>query len=121
MLPGVYSVIVPSLSVVVVVVVLEVCAQANGAATASAMLRSVFFISSFRLVFSGKRIFSPSLKVGMRLPVEIVRNDSQDWPLFMIHLFPGFHGPLFLWETTGRLIIVVRRLGSRTRQDSSRA
>jgi hypothetical protein len=45
---------VPSLSVVVVVVVvLEVWAQANGAATASTMLRSVFFISSFRLMFFG--------------------------------------------------------------------
>src|SRR5438067_7666532 len=84
MLPGVYSVIVPSLSVVVVVVVvLEVCAQANGAATASAILRSVFFISSFRLVFLGKRIFSPSLKAVYVFPVEIVRNDARAWPLFM--------------------------------------
>src|SRR5205085_9373928 len=69
MLPGVYSVIVPSLSVVVVVVVvLEVCAQANGAATASAMLRSVFFISSFRLMFFGRPHDLHLTQGGTRLP-----------------------------------------------------
>src|SRR3954469_22258395 len=45
MLPGVYSVIVPLPSVVVVVVVVsETCAHANGAAMARAILISVFFI-----------------------------------------------------------------------------
>src|ERR1700720_1193287 len=53
-LPGVYSVIMPSLSVVVVVVVvLEVCPQANGATTASAMLSSVFFIVILPIGFHG--------------------------------------------------------------------
>src|SRR3954468_21648895 len=41
----------PPSVVVVVVVVLEVCAQANGATTASAMLSIVFFILSFPLDF----------------------------------------------------------------------
>src|SRR3954468_11273741 len=42
----------PPSVVVVVVVVLDVCAQANGAATASAMLSNVFFIRiPFRSVF----------------------------------------------------------------------
>jgi len=46
-LPGVYSVIVPPPSVVVVVVdVLDVCAHANGATTASAMLSIVFFTAN---------------------------------------------------------------------------
>jgi len=45
MLPGVYSVIVPLPSVVVVVVVVsETCAHANGAAMARAILINVFFI-----------------------------------------------------------------------------
>ena len=43
-LPGVNSVIVPAPSVVVVVVVSETCAHANGAAIATAMLNSTFFI-----------------------------------------------------------------------------
>jgi hypothetical protein len=47
-LPGVYSVIVPLPSVVVVVVVVsETCAQANGAAIARAILINVFFICFF--------------------------------------------------------------------------
>src|SRR3954470_8239866 len=45
MLPGVYSVIVPLPSVVVVVVVVsETCAQANGAAIARAILNTILFI-----------------------------------------------------------------------------
>jgi len=44
-LPGVYSVIVPLPSVVVVVVVVsETCPHANGATTANAMLKSTFLI-----------------------------------------------------------------------------
>ena len=44
-LPGVYSVIVPLPSVVVVVVVVsETCPHANGATTANAILKSVFFM-----------------------------------------------------------------------------
>jgi len=46
-LPGVKSVIVPLPSVVVVVVVVsETCAQANGATAANAMLSSTFFMFS---------------------------------------------------------------------------
>ena len=46
-LPGVYSVIVPLPSVVVVVVVVsETCAHANGATTANNMLKSIFFMIS---------------------------------------------------------------------------
>ena len=44
-LPGVYSVIVPLASVVVVVVVVsETCVQANGATNAKAMLNTIFFM-----------------------------------------------------------------------------
>jgi len=50
LLPGVYSVIVPPLSVVVVVVVCDTCAHAKGAATANAMLRITFFIFPFCLL-----------------------------------------------------------------------
>src|SRR6267143_1242959 len=47
-LPGLYSVIVPLPSVVVVVVVVsETCAHANGAATAKTMLSSILFIVLF--------------------------------------------------------------------------
>ena len=46
-LPGVNSVIVPLPSVVVVVVVIsDTCAHANGATTANAMLKSIFFMIS---------------------------------------------------------------------------
>src|SRR6266498_3529130 len=50
-LPGVYSVIVPLPSVVVVVVVVsETCAHANGATTARARLINMFFIVFFPLL-----------------------------------------------------------------------
>src|SRR6266498_1729370 len=46
-LPGVYSVIVPLPSVVVVVVVVsETCPHANGATTANTMLKSILFMIS---------------------------------------------------------------------------
>ena len=46
-LPGAHSVIVPLPSVVVVVLVVSLtCAQANGAASANAMLNITFFIPS---------------------------------------------------------------------------
>jgi hypothetical protein len=51
MLPGVYSVIVPLASVVVVVVVVsETCPHANGATNAKAMLNTIFFMFSPLLV-----------------------------------------------------------------------
>jgi hypothetical protein len=51
-LPGVYSVIVPLPSVVVVVVVVsETCAHANGATTAKAILSSCFIVLSFFISF----------------------------------------------------------------------
>src|SRR5215469_7115726 len=54
MLPGVYSVIVPLASVVVVVVVVsETCPHANGASHANAMLNTAFFIFSPLLVHCG--------------------------------------------------------------------
>jgi hypothetical protein len=47
MLPGVYSVIVPVASVVVVVVVVsETCPHANGATNAKAILNTIFFMFS---------------------------------------------------------------------------
>jgi hypothetical protein len=47
MLPGVYSVIVPVASVVVVVVVVsETCPHAKGATNANAMLNTIFFMFS---------------------------------------------------------------------------
>jgi hypothetical protein len=50
-IPGVYSVIVPLPSVVVVmVVVCETCAHANGATNAKAMLNTIFFMFSPLLV-----------------------------------------------------------------------
>jgi hypothetical protein len=55
-LPGVYSVIVPPPSVVVVVVVvLEVCAQANGATTASAMLSNFSFTDDLFLLWISRK------------------------------------------------------------------
>ena len=59
MLPGVYSVIVPLPSVVVVVVVVsETCAHANGAATAKAILsNSCFIVLSFFISFRLRRTF----------------------------------------------------------------
>jgi hypothetical protein len=56
----VYSVIVPLPSVVVVVVVVsETCAQANGATTAKARLINVFFI-----------VFFPSFPAGRNTPAK---------------------------------------------------
>src|SRR5215467_15319545 len=56
-LPGVYSVIVPLASVVVVVVVVcETCPQANGATNANAMLNTAFFIFPPFLVQRGTHI-----------------------------------------------------------------
>ncbi len=53
-LPGVYSVIVPLPSVVVVVVVVsETCPHANGATTAKAMLKSIFFMISLSCLCCG--------------------------------------------------------------------
>src|SRR4029450_10392491 len=47
-LPGLYCVIVPLPSVVVVVVVVsETCPHANGATTAKAMVKNIFFIFPF--------------------------------------------------------------------------
>src|ERR1700736_4233222 len=55
-LPGENSVIVPLPSVVVVVVVVsETCAHANGAAIANAMLNITFFICTFLLHFAPRR------------------------------------------------------------------
>src|SRR5437762_6253811 len=63
-LPGVYSVIVPLPSVVVVVVVVsETCPHANGATTANAMLKSTFLI-----VFSLSCLVA--VAVSLRVPVE---------------------------------------------------
>jgi hypothetical protein len=58
-LPGVYSVIVPLPSVVVVVVVVsETCAHASGAATAKAILSSsCFIVLSFFITFRQRRTF----------------------------------------------------------------
>ncbi len=51
LLPGVYSVMVPSPSVVVVVVVVcDTCAHANGAAKPNAMHKIAFFIFLFLLL-----------------------------------------------------------------------
>src|SRR5436190_23289360 len=72
MLPGVYSVIVPLPSVVVVVVVVsETCAHAKGAATAKTILSNSFFIVFSLLLFSaGERFrltrFLRDRKVGPR-------------------------------------------------------
>src|SRR6266496_4698878 len=58
--PGVYSVIVPLPSVVVVVVVVsETCAHANGATTAKAILNSIFFIVLFPFLSLSKANTSP--------------------------------------------------------------
>src|SRR5882757_2336617 len=58
-LPGLYSVIVPLPSVVVVVVVVsETCAQANGATTANVRLSSIVFIVLFPC-FPAGRTFQP--------------------------------------------------------------
>src|SRR5437773_10413819 len=76
-LPGVYSVIVPVPSVVVVVVVVsETCAHANGATTANAMLRSNFFMISPFLFSCGndKRPLSPlSFENSENLPLHSIR------------------------------------------------
>src|SRR6266496_3346766 len=55
-LPGVYSVIVPLPSVVVVVVVVsETCPHANGATTAKAMVKSIFLMISLSLSYYGDK------------------------------------------------------------------
>ena len=59
-LPGAYSVTVRHRPVVVVVVVvLEVCPQANGATTANAMLNIVFFIVILPFGFHGAGVWFP--------------------------------------------------------------
>jgi len=73
----VYSVIVPLPSVVVVVVVVsETCAHANGATTANAMLRSNFFmIPPFCSVATMINVLCPPFKFenSENLPLQWIR------------------------------------------------